>query len=193
MNHTDPSQSNRALLQRLAAKAMTDRGLLADFTPAAISEAAGASGPAFSGNGARDLRRLLWCSIDNDDSCDLDQLSVAEALPGDKIKVLVAIADVDSVLGRLSAVEEHARRNTTSVYTPAKIFPMLPERLSTDITSLGQGVDRPAIVVEMAVVKDGTVSESSIYRAWVRNQAKLAYHGVAAWLEGGPAPRPWPP
>ena len=186
MNHSD--LSNRALLQQLAAKAMTGRGLLADFTPAAMSEAAGVTSPSFNGEASRDLRNLLWASIDNDDSRDLDQLSVAEALPGDQIKVLVAIADVDAVVARLSAVEQHARQNTTSVYTPAKIFPMLPERLSTDITSLGQGVDRPAIIVEMVVAKDGTVSNSAIYPAWVRNQAKLAYHSVAAWLEGGPAP-----
>ncbi len=186
-NHSD--QSNRAILRRLAEQAMTDRGLLADFTAQAMSEAAGVKSP--SGNGAdfRDLRSLLWASIDNDDSRDLDQLSVAEALPGDQIKVLVAIADVDAVITGLAAIEEHARHNTTSVYTAAEIFPMLPEHLSTDISSLGQGVDRPAIVVEMVVGADGSVSSSSIYRAWVRNQAKLAYHGVAAWLGGGPAPR----
>ena len=185
-NHSD--QSNRAILRRLAEQAMTDRGLLADFTAQAMSEAAGVISP--SGNGAdfRDLRSLLWASIDNDDSRDLDQLSVAEALPGDRIKVLVAIADVDSVIAGLAAIEEHARHNTISVYTAAEIFPMLPEHLSTDISSLGQGVDRPAIVVEMVVAADGSVSNSSIYRAWVRNQAKLAYHGVAAWLGGGPAP-----
>jgi VacB/RNase II family 3'-5' exoribonuclease len=192
MNHSD--QSNRALLQRLAAAAMNNRGLLAEFTAQAMSEAAGVTSPPLkeidtaNGETARDLRKLLWCSIDNDDSRDLDQLSVAEALPDDKIKVMVAIADVDAVIANLSAIEEHARHNTTSVYTAAEIFPMLPERLSTDITSLGQGVDRQSIVVEMIVAKDGSVSDSAIYPAWVRNQAKLAYHGVAAWLEGGPAP-----
>ncbi len=186
MNHTD--QSNRVLLERLAAKAMTDRGLLADFAAEALCEAAGVPCPSFDGGGARDLRNLLWASIDNDDSRDLDQLSVAEALPDGKIKVLVAIADVDAVVASLAAIENHAQHNTTSVYTAAKIFPMLPERLSTDITSLGQGVDRPAIVVEMLVAADGSVAGSAIYRAWVRNQAKLAYHGVAAWLEGGPPP-----
>ncbi len=188
-NHSD--QSNRAILERLAVQAMTDRGLLADFTAQAMSEAAGAKSPSCNGADFRDLRNLLWASIDNDDSRDLDQLSVAEALPGDKIKVLVAIADVDAVVAGLAAIEEHARHNTTSVYTAAEIFPMLPERLSTDISSLGQGVDRLSIVVEMVVASDGSVSDSSIYRAWVRNQAKLAYHGVAAWLGGGPAPRRW--
>ena len=186
MNHSD--QSNRATLQRLAAKAMTARGLLADFTTEAMSEAAGVKSPNCDGADCRDLRKLLWASIDNDDSRDLDQLSVAEALPDGKIKVLVAVADVVAVVAGLKAIEDHARHNTTSVYTAAEVFPMLPERLSTDITSLGQDVDRSAIVVEMTVAADGSVSDSSIYRAWVRNKAKLAYHSVAAWLEGGPAP-----
>ena len=139
-------------------------------------------------DGTRDLRKLLWASIDNDDSKDLDQLSVAEALPGGKIKVLVAIADVDAVVDGLAAIDMHARHNTTSVYTAASIFPMLPEKLSTDITSLGLAADRQAIVVEMVVAADGSVQEPAIYRAWVRNQAKLAYNGVAAWLQGGPPP-----
>ena len=138
----------------------------------------------------RDLRNLLWASIDNDDSRDLDQLSVAEALPGDKIKVLVAIADVDAVVAGLAAIDLHARHNTTSVYTAAMIFPMLPEKLSTDITSLGFAADRQAIVVEMVVAADGCRARTpAIYRAWVRNQAKLAYNSVAAWLEGGPRRR----
>ena len=119
---------------------------------------------------------------------DLDQLSVAEALPGDKIKVLVAIADVDAVINGLAAIDLHAQHNTTSVYTAAAIFPMLPERLLTDITSLGLAADRQAIVVEMVIAADGSVESPAIYRAWVRNQAKLAYNSVAAWLQGGPPP-----
>ena len=167
-NHSD--QSNRAILERLAVQAMTDRGLLADFSAQAMSEAAGVKSPGCDGSDCRDLRNLLWASIDNDDSRDLDQLSVAEALPGDKIKVLVAIADVDAVVAGLTAIEEHARHNTTSVYTAAEILPMLPERLSTDNSSLGQGADRAAIIVEMVVSADGSVSNSSIYRACVRNR-----------------------
>jgi len=172
---------------------MCERGLLPDFSPEALAEIARLQAPP-AGNGEsmkegiRDLRKLLWASIDNDDTRDLDQLSVAEALPGDKIKVLVAIADVDAVVAGLAAVDEHARHNTTSVYTAAVIFPMLPEKLSTDITSLGLAADRQAIVVEMTVAADGTVTAPAIYRAWVRNQAKLAYNSVAAWLEGGTAP-----
>ncbi len=183
-----PDQTPRTLLQRLAHKAMCDRGLLPDFSADALAEVAGIQAPTPAKDGARDLRDLLWASIDNDDSKDLDQLSVAEALSGDKIKVLVAIADVNAVVNGHAAIEVHARHNTTSVYTAAEIFPMLPEKLSTDITSLGLAADRQAIVVEMVVSADGAVQEPAIYRAWVRNQAKLAYNSVAAWLEGGTPP-----
>ena len=134
-------------------------------------------------------RDLLWASIDNDTSRDLDQLSVAEPMAGGAVKVLVAVADVDAVVKRRSAIDDHAQTNTTSVYTAAAIFPMLPERLSTDLTSLGEGVDRLAIVIEMVVEPDGTVKQSDVYRAAVRNRAQLAYNSVAAWLEGAaPAP-----
>jgi VacB/RNase II family 3'-5' exoribonuclease len=143
----------------------------------------------------RDLRELPWCSIDNDDSRDLDQLTVAQGGgrggtdPAGTVKVLVAVADVDALVARGSALDGHAGQNTTSVYTAAEIFPMLPERLSTDLTSLGEGEDRLAIVVEMEVAEDGSVASSDVYRARVRNQAKLAYNGVGAWIEGkGPAP-----
>ena len=166
---------------------MCQRGLLPDFSASALAEVARLQAPAAGNDGLRDLRNLLWASIDNDDSRDLDQLTVAEALPGGKTKVMVAVADVHAIIDGLAAIDLHARHNTTSVYTAAEIFPMLPERLSTDITSLGPEVDRQAIVVEM-VVADGAARESSIYRAWVRNRAKLAYNSVAAWLEGGPAP-----
>jgi exoribonuclease-2 len=128
-------------------------------------------------------------SIDNDDSLDLDQLSVAEPIAGGAVKLFVAIADVDALVAKGSAVDEHARANTTSVYTAAQIFPMLPEKLSTDLTSLREGVDRAAVVVELTVQRDGAIAEPAIYRAAVRNHAKLAYNGVAAWLDGtAPAP-----
>ena len=130
----------------------------------------------------RDLTNLLWASIDNDDSRDLDQLTVAEALPGDKVKILVAVADVDSLVKNGSAIDEHARHNTTSVYTAAKIFPMLPEKLSTDLTSLNVNEDRLAIVVEMVIGADGSLQASDIYRARVRNhaQARLQQRGGLA-------------
>src|SRR6185369_14740975 len=118
-----------------------------------------------------------------------DQLSVAEPVADGAVKILVAIADVDALVKKDCAIDGHAWTNTTSVYTAAKIFPMLPEKLSTDLTSLGEGEERLAIVMEMVVAADGTVTASDIYRALVLNRAKLAYNGVAAWLEGtAPAP-----
>jgi len=132
----------------------------------------------------KDLRHLLWASIDNDDSLDLDQLTVAEALPDKTVKILVAVADVDALVKKNSAIDEHARQNTTSVYTAGKTFPMLPEKLSTDLTSLNYQEDRPAMVIEMAIDEMGKIQSSDIYRALVRNRAKLAYNSVAAWLEG---------
>ena len=169
---------------------MTARGLLPDFSPAvlaqtqALGERVVETGPAI-----RDLRELAWASIDNDDTRDLDQLSVAEPLAGGAVKLLVAVTDVDATVVEGSAIDGHARANTTSVYTAAEIFPMLPESLSTDLTSLAEARDRLAIVVEMAVGPDGAVTASDVYRALVRNQAKLAYDSVAAWLDGtGKAP-----
>ena len=177
-------------LKSIAHDAMLQRGLLPDFSPAVIAEtnqitqAAAASGAAI-----RDLRGLLWASIDNDDSADLDQLSVAEPLADGAVKILVAIADVDALVKKDSAIDGHASTNTTSVYTAAKIFPMLPEKLSTNLTSLAEGQERLAIVVEMVITTDGTVTTSDIYRATVLNRAKLAYNAVAAWLDGtAPAP-----
>ncbi len=132
----------------------------------------------------RDLRSLLWASIDNDDSRDLDQLTVAEAMPAGQVKILVAIADVDAVVKSNSAIDQHARQNTTSVYTAAEIFPMLPEKISTDITSLNFEQERLAIVIEMVIGADGALQDSNIYQAWVCNHARLAYNSLAAWLEG---------
>lgn len=187
MNAT--GEQPRAVLQRIARRVMLERGLLPDFSAEALTEL-GRIQPlaATDGDQARDLRHLLWASIDNDDSRDLDQITVAEAMPGDRIKLLVAVADVDSVVARGSAIDEHARHNTTSVYTAAAIFPMLPAKLSTDITSLGFNAERLVIVVEMLIGADGSIQNSDIYRARVRNKAKLAYNGVAAWLEGGAVP-----
>jgi exoribonuclease-2 len=188
MNTT--GDQHRATLQTIARRVMLERGLLPDFSAEALTELGGIQGPAtMNGGQVRDLRRLLWASIDNDDSRDLDQLTVAEAMPGDKVKVFVAVADVDSTVKSGSAIDEHARHNTTSVYTAAAIFSMLPERLSTDITSLGFAAERLAVVVEMIVAADGSVEDSSVYRACVRNQAKLAYDSVAAWLDGGTIPK----
>jgi exoribonuclease-2 len=182
-------KQDRAVLQKIARRAMLERGLLPDFSADVLAEVARIRAPAAADDAqARDLRRLPWASIDNDDSRDLDQLTVAEALPGGRVKILVAVADVDAVAKRGSAIDAHAQHNTTSVYTAAAIFPMLPEKLSTDITSLGLHEDRLAMVVEMLIGGDGSLLDSDIYRASVRNQAKLAYNSVAAWLDGGPPP-----
>jgi exoribonuclease II len=172
-------------LRAIAHKAMTDRGLEPDFPPDAIQQLNGIPGPAHeSVPEIRDLRTQLWCSIDNDTSRDLDQLTVAERLASGGVKVLVAIADVDALVRPQSPIDHHAQTNTTSVYTAAAIFPMLPERLSTNLTSLGEGEDRLAMIIEMAVAADGSIQESQVYRALVKNRAKLAYRSVAAWLDG---------
>ena len=185
-----PPRSGRGELKRIARRAMIQRGLLPDFSPAVLAETDAVRGAAAETDAAiRDLRGLLWCSIDNDDSRDLDQLSVAEPTTRGTVTIRVAVADVDAVVREGSAIDGHARTNTTSVYTAAEIFPMLPEKLSTDLTSLGEGQARLAIVIEMEVAADGTVTESDVYRAVVLNRAKLAYNSVAAWLDGtAPAP-----
>src|SRR5512143_3655762 len=177
---------HRTLLQKIARRAMIERGLLPDFTPDALAELSAIVGPSTDAHAStRDLRDLLWCSIDNDSSRDLDQLTVAAAMPDGSAQILVAIADVDAVVKKGSSIDEHAKHNTTSVYTAAQIFPMLPEKLSTDITSLNYDNDRLAIVVEMLVGDDGALKNSDICMATVRIRAKLAYDSVAGWLEGG--------
>ena len=187
---TNPTNGrSRHILQEIAHRVMLERGLEPDFSEAALRELGAIHGAAAPTAAARDLRGLLWCSIDNDDSRDLDQLSVAEALPDGAVKLLVAIADVAALLPQGSAIDAHAETNTTSVYTAGQIFPMLPEKLSTDLTSLNFDADRRAIVVEMVFAADGSLSKSDLYEALVRNRAKLAYNSVAAWLEGtGPMP-----
>ena len=169
---------------------MLARGLLPDFSAEALRQTAATTRAADApADGIRDLRELLWASIDNDDSRDLDQLSVAQPLNGGAVKILVAVADVDALVKRDSPIDLHAQSNTTSVYTIAQIFPMLPEKLSTDLSSLGENQDRLAVVVEMTVEGNGALRDCAVYRAWVRNRAKLAYDSVAAWLAGqSPAP-----
>ncbi len=171
---------------------MREHGLEPDFPPAALAQLRAIGGPAAAtGAQLRDLRALLWCSIDNDESRDLDQLSVAEVLEGGATRVLVAVADVDATVAAGSPLDAHASANTTSVYTAAQVFPMLPSRLSTDLTSLAPGEERASLVIEMTVTADGAVSASDVYRARVVNRAKLTYNRVAAGLDGqGPMPPP---
>ena len=183
---------NRAELARIATRVMSERGLQPEIPALAAQQMAAIHGPGNEkGQGIADLTGLLWCSIDNDDSLDLDQLTACE-LPetgGNKgrIKMRVAIADVDVLVKKGSAIDDHAHANTTSVYTSARNFPMLPERLSTDWTSLNQGQDRLALVTEMVFNPDATLASASVYRAMVRNKAKLAYDAVSAWIEEGAA------
>ncbi|MEZ5607037.1 MAG: RNB domain-containing ribonuclease [Burkholderiaceae bacterium] len=177
-------------LAELAVAAMRERGLQPEFSGAALQQLASidAPGPA-DGPDTIDLTGLPWCSIDNDDSRDLDQLTVCEVLADGSVKIRVAIADVDGLVEKDTPIDRHAQINTTSVYTSARIFPMLPEKLSTDLTSLNPAVDRGATVTEMVFAPDGELLRSHIQRARVRNQAQLAYDAVSAWLTGdGPLP-----
>lgn len=177
--------NHRADLTTIATWAMFSRGLAPEFSPAVQRQVSAFKGPAHeSGEHIRDMTGLLWCSIDNDDSRDLDQLTAIEPLQQGQVRVYVAIADVDALVKKDSAVDVHARTNTTSVYTSAMVFPMLPERLCTDLTSLNPGQVRLAMVNEMTFSEDGILMTSSIYRAQVRNQAQLAYDAVSAWIEG---------
>jgi VacB/RNase II family 3'-5' exoribonuclease len=183
---------NMASLLSIARRSMVDHGLKPDFDDAAVRQRDSITQAATSTEAdVRDLRGLLWASIDNDNSLDLDQLSVAAPAADGTIRILVAIADVDAIVKPGSPIDAHADFNTTSVYTAAAIFPMLPEKLSTNLTSLGQDQERLALVVDMPVAADGTVGQSTVYRARVFNRAKLAYNSVSAWLEGkSPAPAP---
>lgn len=179
---------HRVILQSMAHRVMIERGLLPDFSNEALAELeklqTSIGKPDQNIPNVRDMRNLLWVSIDNDDSLDLDQLTFAEAMPGDRVRIMVAIADVDVFVRKGTALDKHAQHNTTSVYTAAGIFPMIPDLLSTNLTSLNLDEDRLALVVEMELGADGTLLNSNIYRARVRNHAKLAYNNIAPWLEG---------
>jgi VacB/RNase II family 3'-5' exoribonuclease len=176
-------------LQALAADAMRERGLDPEFPAAALAQADRLEDPALRPPRAtRDLTAWAWCSIDNDDTRDIDQLTVSEDLGAAGTRVFVAVADVEAAVPRGSPMDDHARQNTTSVYTAAQIFPMLPERLSTGLTSLVEGADRLAVVAAFVVDPHGRVEEADLFPARVRNQARLVYEAVASWLEGGATP-----
>ncbi len=184
-NNIMNQNADRIILQDIARNAMISRGLVPDFPDVEISELNEISLPAVcKPEIAKDMRDLLWCSVDNADSLDLDQLTYAEPLEGDNVRILVAIADVDALVVAQSNIDKHASQNTASVYTVARIFPMLPEKLSTNLTSLCLDSDRCAIVVDMILGDDGKVKQSDVYRALVRNHAKLQYAGLSAWFEG---------
>lgn len=167
----------------MARQAMIDEGFAPDFPPQAEREALAASPASAKGAGVRDLRSLLWSSIDNEDSRDLDQVEFAERLADGTVRLLIGIADVDEFVPKGSAIDEHAAHNTTSVYTGVETFPMLPERLSTDLSSLLEGADHLAVVIELILDDAGHLRSSDVYRALVRNHAKLVYETTGEWLE----------
>ncbi len=175
----------RSDLEALAVAAMVERGLTPEFSGDVVRQLGTIQGPSEeAGATIQDLTALLWCSIDNDDSRDLDQLTVSETQPDGSVRILVAIADVDTLVRKDTPIDGHARGNTTSVYTSARIFPMLPEKLSTDFTSMNPQVVRLAMVTTMHIKPDGSVGHAELQRARVHNKAKLDYDTVSDWIDG---------
>jgi len=175
-------------LDSVAHQALVDNGFAPELDEASSRELAGLR-PASLTPDVRDLRALPWSSIDNAESRDLDQVEVAEELPDGAIRIRLGIADVDALVPKGSALDKHAATNSTSVYTGVHVYPMLPEQLSTDLTSLNEGQDRVALVIDLVIEKDGTPRSHDVYRGMITNHAKLAYDSLGAWLEGrGPAP-----
>lgn len=170
-------------LAQLANQIMQESGLQPEFSKEELQQLSLIINPAPLSSTYVDLRSLLWCSIDNDDSRDLDQLTYAETSEDNTTTVWIAIADVDVLVNKDSPIDIHARINTTSVYTPAKIFPMLPEKLSTNLTSLNENQDRVSMVVKIQINPVGDIENSSIFQAMVHNYAKLTYSAVGEWLE----------
>ena len=192
MNDSRPSPLN---LQAIARQVMLAQGFEPDFPPATQQQLAdiGAHPPQLTpSDKVRDLRGLLWSSIDNDTSRDLDQIEVAERLPNGDVKVMIGIADVDAFVAKDSPIDQHAAKETTTVYAGICNFSMLPEELSTGASSLLENVDRPSVVIEFVVNinASGSISSSDVYRAIVRNKARLTYGAVGAWLEGTAPPPP---
>lgn len=169
-------------LEYLAKALLQEKGFESEFSKAVFRELDAIKAPATSRFHIDDLRSLLWCSIDNDDSRDLDQLTYGQRENDGKISIFIAIADVDALVHRNSAIDNHARINTTSIYTPTRIFAMLPEKLSTHLTSLNENEDRLAVVVKILVNAEGKCEEFSIFQAMVRNRAQLTYNAVGSWL-----------
>ena len=178
-------QGSSSWLSQRAHQTMLENGFEPEFSAAVLGQmrAIQNAGEPAADDSVKDLRSLLWSSIDNASSRDLDQIEWAEQLGNGDIRVLVAIADVDSLVPKGSPIDQHAQQNTITVYTESKIFPMLPEELSTDMSSLNEDADRFAVVADMTVKENGDVPESLFYRALVRNQAKLSYEKIGEWLD----------
>ncbi len=186
------SRSHSPDLFAIAHRAMLDAGFVPDFSADVEQQAQSlvARPPSGGDPAIRDLRSLLWSSIDDARSRDLDQLEYAEILPNGETRLLVGIADVDALVPKGSAIDLHAAKNCTSVYAGVKTFPMLPEELSTDLTSLNENQDRLAVITEMVLAKDGSLKSTNIYRALLRSKAKLSYESVGAWLDEHADPPP---
>lgn len=185
------SHSHSLDLFAIAHQAMIDQGFVPGFPESVKQEARALTSNQpqnVSDSSVRDLRSLLWSSIDDSKSRDLDQVEYAEVLPGGDTRLLIGIADVDTLVPKGSAIDQHAAQNCTSVYAGVKTFPMLPEELSTDLTSLNENQDRFAVVTEMVVAKDGTVKSTDIFRARLNSRAKLAYETIGAWLDENTEP-----
>jgi len=175
---------NDAKLDERARQAMADNGFVAVFPQEVVAQVNKLeSDNASTVSDAQDLRNLLWSSIDNESSRDLDQIEYAEQLDNGDIRILVGIADVDALVPKDSPIDKFAEQNTVTVYTESEIFPMLPEELSTGLTSLNEDQDRLAIIVELVIKENGDVPGNNVYRGTVRNQAKLDYESVGAWLD----------
>lgn len=189
MQDANPSHLD---LQATAKEIMQQYGFEPDFPAPVVTQLAnlGQQPQVSPSHDVREMRDLLWSSIDNDTSRDLDQIEVVERGPNGDIKVMVGIADVDTFVPKLTPIDQHAARETTTVYTGIRNFPMLPEQLSTGVTSLLENQDRLSIVIEFMVDPDGSIKSSDVYRASVRNKAQLQYNSVGAWLEGTAAPPP---
>lgn len=187
-----PNQPQAQSLRSAAAAAMRQHGFEPEFSAAVLHEVGLLENPSSGSlpSDVRDLRNLLWSSVDNRESRDLDQIEVAERLPNGSIRVLIGVADVDALVRLGSAADAHAASNATSVYTGVAVFPMLPERLSTHLTSLNEGEDRFAVVIQFDVTIDGALANPSVYRALVHNRAKLVYDPVGMWLEDKAPPPP---
>src|SRR5579863_5261077 len=191
-NFSNPNPSHLDL-QAIAKQVMQQRGFEPDFPPQVplqLAELKAHPPQIAAGGDIRDLRHLLWSSIDNDTSRDLDQIEVAERLPNGEVKVMIGIADVDAFVPKQTPIDQHAARETTTVYTGIRNFPMLPEELSTGATSLLENQDMLSVVIEFVVDSVGGVKSPSVYRAVVHNKAQLQYNSVGGWLEGAASAPP---
>jgi len=185
-----PNVTRSLDLQAIAKEVMLAHGFEPDFPPEVqqqLAELKKQPPQVIATPVVRDLRDLLWSSIDNDTSRDLDQIEVAQRLPDGQVKIMIGIADVDAFVPKQSPIDEHAARETTTVYAGIRNFPMLPEELSTGRTSLLENQDRLSVVIEFVVDATGIVASSIVYRAVVRNKAQLQYNSVGKWLEGSAA------